>query len=148
MCVDGGVARLFCVRDPHGERADGGARWRGDWSARSPRWTPELRRACEARGRGLARAESDGGGGGGGGGGALDRDWIELKDLMMYFERVTVCEHRPRWSDARVGVARPAGGDATLAAGASALEAELLESSEVTAMVAQPPSRALSLIHI
>ena len=42
-----GVARLFCLRDPHGGGgravgADGRSRWGGDWSARSTRWTPEV----------------------------------------------------------------------------------------------------------
>lgn len=85
----GGNQKLLQLRNPHGRNE-----WRGDWSARSSKWTPELRAMCGATTEG---------------GGVF---FMEYSDFLTQFESVTVCEYREGWQCLRIHRTLPGFGGA------------------------------------
>lgn len=129
----GGIARLVQLRNPWGK-----LEWRGDWSARSPLWTPALRASL-----GYASAADDG------------TFWMSFDDLLDYFRFIEACRVRPHWAEVRVrgslpvlggGTGGDGGGSGRLPAGANgaglgAFSIEVLDTCEVEVSLIQRNGR-------
>jgi len=63
-----GLERILEIRNPWGEQE-----WTGDWSDKSDKWTPELKKE-------LGWENSDDG-----------RFWMPIKDFVNFFSNVTIC---------------------------------------------------------
>lgn len=80
----GAVAKLLCLRNPHGRSSEG---WQGGWGDNSSLWSSELREVCKVPKKGSF--------------------WMSLQDLKTYFHDVVVCRVNQSWVEARAsGVMR------------------------------------------